>query len=87
MKSWGKNFGLKMLYIRLFRDLQKNILPESGRILELVKQPGQAGTKKDLACPGNSKSQIPNPKSQIPNSKLQTKKVEKKIWLFEKICG
>jgi hypothetical protein len=24
-----------MLYIRLFRDLQKNILPESGRILRL----------------------------------------------------
>ncbi len=30
-------------------------------------QPGQAATKKDLACPGNSKFQIPNPKSQIPN--------------------
>jgi hypothetical protein len=25
-------------------------------------QPGQAGTKKSLACPGNSKSQIPNSK-------------------------
>jgi hypothetical protein len=64
-----------MIYIKLFPDLQKNILPESGRILELVKQPGQAGTKKDLACPGNSKFQIPNskkiqnPKFQIPNKK------------------
>jgi hypothetical protein len=26
----------------------------------LAPQPGQAGTKKDLACPGNSKFQIPN---------------------------
>jgi len=38
MKSWGKNFGLKMLYIRLFRDLQKNILPENGGILRLDPQ-------------------------------------------------
>jgi hypothetical protein len=36
-----------MIYIKMFRDLRKNILPENGRILELVKQPGQAGTKKE----------------------------------------
>jgi hypothetical protein len=35
-----------MIYIKSFRELQKNILPESGKILELVKQPGQAATKK-----------------------------------------
>jgi hypothetical protein len=33
-------------------------------------QPGQAGTKKELACPGNYKLQITNYK-QIPNPKLQ----------------
>jgi len=42
-------------------------------------KPGQAGTKKELACPGNSKLQITNYK-QIPNPKFQItkqKKVEK----------
>ena len=63
MKSWEKNFPLKMLYIKLFRELQKNILPKYGKILRLVKQPGQAGTKKELACPG---------KLQNTNHKLQT---------------
>jgi hypothetical protein len=33
--------------------LQKNILPQNGKILQPGKQPGQAGTKKELACPGN----------------------------------
>jgi hypothetical protein len=33
--------------------MQKNILPKNGTILLPVKQPGQAGTKKSLACPGN----------------------------------
>jgi hypothetical protein len=57
----------------LFRELQKNILPKYGTILRLVKQPGQAGTKKELACPGNYKIQITNykqttiPKLQITN--------------------
>jgi hypothetical protein len=39
-------------------------------------QPGQAGTKKKLACPGNYKFQIPNYK-QIPNPKSQNTKQKK----------
>jgi hypothetical protein len=39
-------------------------------------QPGQAGTKKGLACPGNYKLQIPNYK-QIPNPKSQITKQKK----------
>ena len=54
-----------MIYIKLFQELQRNILPKYGKILRLVNQPGQAGTKKDLACPGNSKSQIPNYKHRV----------------------
>jgi hypothetical protein len=51
-----------MIYIKLFRELKKNILPKNDRILRLGKQPGQAGTKKVLGLSG--KFQIPNPKFQ-----------------------
>jgi hypothetical protein len=35
-----------MADIELFWNLKKNILPKYGKISELVKQPGPAGTKK-----------------------------------------
>jgi len=54
-------------------------------------QPGQAGTKKELACPGNPKlqitnyKQIPNPKSQITKQKKLRKKIVCKHFILKSL--